>query len=388
MKADRARVILNDRPLRRPWTGVGHYIAQLIAALREHDPELDLLPFYQTYVARGPDAGPRRPPVAPGTRYQPRWPPRLRHVVQDAYNAALGTIGRVGGYQVYHEPNHIPGHWPGAIVTTIHDLSALRCPAWHPPDRVRWYERDFFAALPRSRHFITVSQFSKREMVDLLGIEPDRITVIGLGPRAIFHPRPAQAVAAWLTPHGLPRDYLLYVGTIEPRKNIDGLLAAYAGLPPATRQRVPLLMAGMGGWGRRSAETLVRHHGLDGQVHLLGYVEDEELAYLYAGARALVWPTFYEGFGLPPLECMASGTPVISSNTSSIPEVVGDAGILVDPNDAPQIGRAIARVLDDRQFARSLAARGLERSRTFSWPRAAAGHAAIYRRLANARSEN
>ncbi len=412
MPTGRPRVILNDRALRLPWTGVAHYIAQLIAALAEQDPGIDLLPFYQRYFARwqsapgspwrtepgtscprwrraaqakarGSSGGQYPLPTYPGAGHGRRWPPWLRHVAQDSYNLALKTIGRARGYHVYHEPNHIPAPWPGPIVTTIHDLSVLRSPRWHPPDRVRWYDRDFFAALPRSRHFITVSQFSKHEMVALLGIAPARITPIALAPRPVFGPRPAELVTAWLTRRRLPRDYLLYAGTIEPRKNVDGLLAAYARLPSATRGRFALLMAGASGWGAQTVEALIRRHGLTGQVRVLGYVEDEELAYLYAGARALVWPTFYEGFGLPPLECMASGTPVITSNTSSIPEVVGDAGILVDPHDVSAISDAIRRVLEDRQLAQSLSARGLVRSRKFSWARTAAGHAAIYRQLAD-----
>jgi alpha-1,3-rhamnosyl/mannosyltransferase len=300
--------------------------------------------------------------------------------MQDTYEAAFEAIGSLAGYRLYHEPNHIPCPWHGPVVTTIHDLSVLRHPEWHPADRVRWYERDFLAGLPRTEHFITVSEFTKREMIDLLGVEADRITPIPLGPRAACHPRPPDAVRNWLDAHSLPPNYLLFAGTLEPRKNLGGLLAAYARLPQTCRHRYPLLVAGAGGWGPDQLDELIAHHGLAGQVRPLGYVFDDDLVWLYAGACALVWPTFYEGFGLPPLECMATGTPVITSNAASLPEVVGDAGLLVDPHDEPGLAEAMRRVIEDSSLAATLSEKGLARSCGFSWRRCAVGHAAIYRR--------
>ncbi len=140
--------------------------------------------------------------------------------------------------------------------------------------------------------------------------------------------------------------------------------------------------AGGTGWGGIDLEQLVRTHGLGSQVRLLGYQGDESLALLYAGARALVWPTFYEGFGLPPLEAMATGTPVIAGATSSIPEVVADAGLLVDPHDPAAISAAMQAVLEDRTLADRLNQAGRRRAAEFSWGRCAAEHAALYRRVA------
>lgn len=301
--------------------------------------------------------------------------------MQETYEAAFEAIGSLAGYRLYHEPNNIPAPWHGPIVTTIHDLSVIRYPEWHPADRVRWYERDFLAGLPRAEHFITVSEFTKREMVELLGIEPNRITTVPLAPRATCHPRPQEAARNWLETHGLPPDYLLFVGTLEPRKNVSGLLAAYARLPQDCRRRYPLLIAGAGGWGTERLGEMISRHGVTGQVHPLGYVSDEDLPWLYAGARALVWPTFYEGFGLPPLECMASGTPVIASNAASLPEVVGDAGLLVNPNDEADLTDSMRRVIEDPALAVTLSEKGIARSARFSWRLCAAKHAAIYRRF-------
>jgi alpha-1,3-rhamnosyl/mannosyltransferase len=175
---------------------------------------------------------------------------------------------------------------------------------------------------------------------------------------------------------------LLYAGTIEPRKNVSGLLAAYARLPEAIRRRVPLLIAGGSGWGGETLGHLIDRHHVHREVRVLGYVDDDALAHLYAGAQALVWPTFYEGFGFPPLEAMASGTPVITSNVASLSEVAGDAAVLVDPHDENRLCQAMCRVLEDHVWAESLRARGLARSEQFCWSRCACEHGAVYRRLA------
>ncbi|UCD29236.1 MAG: glycosyltransferase family 4 protein [Planctomycetota bacterium] len=381
MPAKRPRVILNDRALFGPRTGVGHYIAELTAAIGQVDPEINLLAVYQTYFPRRRSKGPFGLSRASAGGPCRRWPWWLRRMAQGTYKQVFKATARLKKCTLYHEPNHIPMPWHGPTITTIHDLSVIRHPEWHPDDRVRWYEQDFNPSLSLSEHFITVSQFSKQEMVELGGIDPQRITPIALAPRAAFYPRPQEEINQWLIGNQLPTEYLIYVGTIEPRKNVEGTLAAYAQLPSTTRKHIPMLIAGAVGWQRESMKSLIEKHRLTQQVRVLGYLNDEALASLYAGARALVWPTLYEGFGLPPLECMASGTPVITSNLSSIPEVTGDAAILIDPADTVQISDAIQKVLEDKQLVQSLTDKGLERSKMFSWARCAAEHATLYRRF-------
>lgn len=380
MPGQSVRVILNDRCLRNAQTGVGRYVTELLAALPKVDPGIDVLAFYRTYIAPGNSQAPGAAAQARAGGSPRRSPEWLRRLLQGGYELAFEATGTLRKYHLYHEPNHIPGPWNGPVVTTVHDLSVLRYPDWHPADRVGWYERELTASLPRSVHFITVSEFTRREMTDLLGISTDRITAIPLGARAAFVPRPADSVRAWLAEHKLPAEYLLFVGTMEPRKNVPGLLAAYAGLSEVQRRRFPLLIAGAGGWGMQPLEEEIEATGLTSQVRLLGYVPDDDLCWLYAGARALVWPTFYEGFGLPPLECMAAGTPVITSNVASLPEVVGDAGLLVDARDLDGFTEAMRQIIEDDKLARELSQRGLARSEAFSWERCAAEHAEIYRR--------
>jgi len=369
------RVILNDRVLLSPRTGVGHYVAELIAGLRAACPDIRLVAPCTQYLAAGrhlAESGECGPPP-------PRRSALGRAVLERAYQQAFRLAGKLHRCALYHEPCHVPGPWGGATLTTVHDLSVLRHPEWHPADRVRWYERHFVAGIERSTHVIAVSEFTKRELVELLGVPAARITVIYNSARRVFSVLPRDEVIARLRAAGLPTEYFLYVGTLEPRKNLDGLLAAYAHLPRPARERFALLVTGPAGWGAGPSGSLVRH--LAGQVRFLGYQDDRALALLYAGARALVWPSFYEGFGCPPLEAMRCGTPVITSNTSSIPEVVGEAAILVDPHQPEQIAAAMQGLMEDSVRAADLGARGLERSARFSWEACAAAHAELYRRF-------
>jgi alpha-1,3-rhamnosyl/mannosyltransferase len=385
------RIILNDRVMWRPATGIGHYITELLGELPAQDADLEVLPACgmllgrwwnrRSRASRPAESGVVQAGGSGNRGHARRVPAWARDGILRAYASAFRVVGRMAGCRVYHEPNHIAMPWPGPVLTTIHDLSALRHPEWHPADRVAWYRREFNAGLARTSHFVAVSQFTRQEMVDLLGMPAERITVVPLAARRIFHPRPAEEVAAFLDRGGWPRDYVLFVGTMEPRKNFERALAAYAALPSGLRERFGLVVVGCTGWGEQDAVGWAARLGVSRHVRFAGYIDDETLAWLYAGARVLLWPSLYEGFGLPVLECMASGTPVISSRTSAIPEVVGEAGVLVDPLEQGQITETLRSVLEDDRLAADLAAKGLARSSLFSWSRCAAQHAQLYRQL-------
>ncbi|HET8551271.1 MAG TPA: glycosyltransferase family 1 protein, partial [Gammaproteobacteria bacterium] len=197
-------------------------------------------------------------------------------------------------------------------------------------------------------------------------------------------PREAQEVHDCLAKHGLTYGhYLLAVGTLEPRKNITSLIRAYEKIPSRVRRRFPLALAGMKGWHYgeigREMEPLVA----TGEIKLLGYLSDDELPQVYAGSCMLVYPSIYEGFGLPPLEAMACGVPVIASNRASLPEVVGDAGILVEPYDIDAIAEAIVGLIDDAHERERRSHAGLERSGDFSWQKCARETMAVYRQALN-----
>ena len=366
------RVLLNDRCAGPQPSGIGHYIAELARAMPAAAPEIA--------IWRPRAALWRAPSSAMGAsqvrRGRPAW--WRRAAAEALYAAALDVAGRLGRFDLYHEPNHIPGPWSGPIVTTVHDLSALRHPAWHPADRVRWYEEGFAAGLERTSRFIAISAFTRDEMVELLGIGTARITVVPLGVREVFRPWTADQLARLRAEQGLPGQYLLFVGTLEPRKNLRLVLEAYARLSHPRRAALPLLIAGGAGWGEDLA-TLVAGHGLGDDVRHLGYVDDGLLAGLYSGAAALVWPSLYEGFGLPPLECAACGTPAIISTAGALVETMGAAGIAVDPYDPAPLTAAIERLCDDEDWQACIRTAGLARAAEFTWEASAAAHADVYR---------
>lgn len=243
-------------------------------------------------------------------------------------------------------------------------------------------QRDMPLAIEKADHIIVVSDASGEALRRWFNVDPARITTTHLAADPRFQPRGVEALTPSLGSLGVtPGGYVLSVGTLEPRKNLPTLFAAYAGLPPALRQRFPLVVAGMKGWGTeglmKSAEVLVQR----GELRLLGYVPDALIPPLYAGAAAFCYPSRYEGFGLPVLEAMASGVPVLTSNRTSLPEVVGDAGVMVDPDDVDGMRERLLQLLDDRAYASDLARLGLARAQTFSWDRCAQETVGVYQKV-------
>ncbi len=263
-------------------------------------------------------------------------------------------------------PGHVlPAVRPRRTLVTIHDLGYRRFPDCHPP-RQRLYLRLSTAWNARVASAILVD--SRATQTDLLaahGVPASRSTVVYPGVGGEFRPRPKAVVDAARSRLGLPERYLLFVGTLQPRKNLIRLLRAHAAVPEAP----DLLIVGRPGW--LSAPILEYAETLKDRVHLLGPMPDEYLPSLLTGATALAIPSLYEGFGIPALEAMACGTPVLASATSSLPEVVGEAGMLVDPLSTDAIAAALRRLCTDAALREDLGRRGRERSRLFTWAAAA-----------------
>ncbi len=379
------KIVVNDRMLRAAKTGVGHYTAQLLAWLPRVAPDLDPVPFHARHIARRQAgiATDRTAPGEPARTRSSRLPWTLRHLLHVGYGLAFRAIARRHGYQLYHEPNHVPIPCRLPTVTTIHDLSVIDHPEWHPADRRAWYATYFERGLRQSARLITVSRFTRDACVGRLNVPADRIDVIPLAPREVFTagPAPDEVREDLRRSLHLPDRFLLFVGTIEPRKNLLTLLEAYARLDAKTRSHHPLVIVGMQGWGDEALETQARQLGIEHTVHLAGYLTDDRLAPLYQMAHALVFPSLYEGFGLPPLEAMACGCPVVASTAASLPEVVGDAALTGEPTDPAQLAEAIGRLIDDQDLRADLIAKGRRRAAEFSWQRTAEAHADVYRRV-------
>lgn len=378
------KILVNGTPLLAPLTGIGQYIRHLFGAMDKLE-EADIRMYYGTHCEQGM----KLPSVASsqiarrGYGLLRRFVPQPRTVKKLAERALFTYHTRGGmGNVLYHEPNFVPLPYGGPLVLTVCDMSCFDHPETHPEERVRLMQRDMPAAVERADHIIVISEASGEALRKWFNVDSNRITNTYLAADARFQPSSADVLAPALARLGLsPGGYILSVGTLEPRKNLTTLFAAYAGLPDTLRQRFPLAVAGMKGWHTeglmKSAEELVRR----GELRLLGYVADDLIPPLYAGAAAFCYPSRYEGFGLPVLEAMASGVPVVTSNTTSLPEVVGKAGLMVDPDDVDGMREQLRRLLEDRAYADDLGQSGLLRSKLFSWDRCARETFSVYEKV-------
>jgi len=280
-----------------------------------------------------------------------------------------------------HSPHYtMPVSHPAPSVVTFCDMTFVLHPELHQRAK-----RVFFPAMMRwsARHadrLITISESTGDDLVRLWGIDPDRVTAIPLAAGAEYRPAGPEAVAAVSARYGVrPGGYVLYVGVLEPRKNVDVLVAAFGRLAGRFPD-LDLVIAGKPGWMYDRIFTQVESLGLRQRVKFPGYVPQDDLPALYAGARVFVYPSQYEGFGLPVLEAMRCGAPVITSNVSSMPEIAGDAALLVEPRDEGGLSEALARRAYDPAFAGELARRGAERATGFTWERCASETLEVYHR--------
>ena len=255
-------------------------------------------------------------------------------------------------------------------VCTFHDLIPLDHPEWFNHRFAQWYQWLLPRLAKRVRRIIAISEFTKQRIVDLLGVSPRKVAVIPNGVDARFSPRLEEEMEAARKVLGIGRaPYLLCVGSLEPRKNLGRLLAAWHKAQTAAPDEMVLVVAG-GSANLRVFES-AEFGTVPPRVHFTGYVSDEFLPSLYSGAVALLYPSLYEGFGLPPLEAMACGTPVVTSRNTSMPEVVGGAALLVDPFDIDSIAAAILQVVSSASLRDTLSAKGLVQAARFTWESAA-----------------
>jgi glycosyltransferase involved in cell wall biosynthesis len=271
-------------------------------------------------------------------------------------------------------------------VVTVYDLSFAVFPdLFRGPNQVylRWFTR---RSVKRARRVIAISEHTRRDVHRLYGVPLDRIDVAEPGVDARFQPLPRDEVEVFRRERHLPDRFFLYLGTLEPRKNLARLIEAFAQL---TTDHCSLILAGGTGWLVEELFAKVKSLGLESRITFTGYVPGDELPLWYNAATAFVYPSRYEGFGIPPLEAMACGTPVVTSNAASLPEVMGDAGLTVDPDDVPGLARAMRRVWDDAALRADLSRRGVERARGFTWEATARATLESYRRaLGNGVSQN
>ncbi|PTN37565.1 glycosyltransferase family 1 protein [Desulfonatronum sp. SC1] len=384
-------LLLTDALRDTPLTGIGRYVLELARGLRSH-PGLNSVRFF---AGRGWVADPCRPfaekteacmgKVGPLQSLRKALPWRC---LQDRVSFGLKKVSfwtknRRAATPVQHGPNFLLLPYSGPSVVTIHDLSFIHYPEYHPRERLALLDRELPKTLRRADHILTISEFVRREIIQILGVSPSRISVSTMGVAPAFHPMPEERTRPTLKELGLEHGrYLLCVATREPRKNLARLLTAFSGLPARLKSAFPLVLAGTGGWLTEDLERLIQPLEHSGLVRRLGYVPEPSLPALVAGAGGLAMPSFYEGFGLPVLEAMACGVPVLTADRASLPEVAGDAAILVNPEDEQAIREGLDRLLTDEPFRLAARVRGLRQAARFTWSACVDQTVRVYQQVA------
>jgi glycosyltransferase involved in cell wall biosynthesis len=370
------RVAFDGRIIRDQMTGIGRYSLDLLRGF-----VAARLPIHITVLAPT-DIAPDHPLGSLPASAQP--PTEIGLLPVAVPRTSIQQHLRIGSlllgieHDLYHYPHFdVPLGGPRPILITVHDLKYVRHPEllrnWARAAYLRWMMRRGTRA---AAGIIAVSEATRADVCELMRIPPERVFPVHEASGSLPIPDP-QGLARL----GLEPGYFLFVGERRPHKNLARLIEAYARLRGRAAAVPPLVVVGHPWSADRSAEQAIERHRLAPSVRLLDRVADGELAALYGGARAMVLPSLYEGFGIPLLEAMGAGTPVVTSNVSSMPEIAGDAALLVDPFDVESIAGAMARLLEDQVLARRLAARGRERAKQFSWERAARETFAVYARV-------
>ncbi|MFZ6649781.1 glycosyltransferase family 4 protein [Undibacterium sp. TJN25] len=376
-------VVLSIEAVRPPLAGIGRYAWELASRLPAHadiesvrymaDGLWKRLPKLNVNNATDPRTG-GEPAGDQGDSLKAR----LRHQLGQS-PLLSGLYGKLVPYVaksnlrgikdgIFHGPNYVLPESKMASVVTLHDLSVLRYPQWHPQARVRRMRAAMPVAVRRADLVITDSLATRLEVLEEFRLGPEQVVAVPLGVDTQFHPRTRAQAEEVMAHFGLHyQQYSFFVSTIEPRKNLLNLLAAYRDLPAELRQQYPLVLVGSRGWNSDEIHAKIVRGQQEGWLNYLGYVEDWYLPVLYAACRLFVYPSYYEGFGLPIAEAMASGVPVLTSNCSSMPEVADGAAWLVEPDDVVSIRDGLAVALQDDAWREQAISKGLRRAAQLTW---------------------
>lgn len=376
------KVILSVDPVRFPLTGIGRYAYELAKGLQDSG-EIEELRFLS------------------GTRFLSGLPEpsdssdrthKLKRLVQSS-GLAMETYRRLmpllkksslKEYKdfIYHGPNFFLPPFPGRKVATFHDLSPFKWADCFDPAKVKYLQTELCMTLNTADALITDSEFIRYEIAEFAGWPLEKIHAIPLAAGPEFKPRTDSEAGRVLERYGLGyKGYSLFVGTIEPRKNISRLLEAYSLLPRSVRQRWPLVITGYQGWKSDDIHDQIKKADSEGWARYLGFLPAEELPLLYSASRLVVFPSLYEGFGLPVLEAMQSGVPVVCSNRASIPEVAGNAALMFDALDIEEIADCIQIMLLDDRTREDYREAGQKRARSYTWQACCSATLDVYKTL-------
>jgi glycosyltransferase involved in cell wall biosynthesis len=367
------KLVLSVEALSPNLTGIGRYAWELAQRLPQHALLQDVRFYRNGQWIKQPAHLLEAPSPIHNVR-KPRFklPRRMRD-----WGMSIACHG-----SVFHGPNFFLPACADKGVITVHDLSVFKFPETHPADRIKQFERDFSRSVAQAEHVITDSQTTRAEVMAFTGLPASRVTAVPLGVSAAFIPMANQDIAQPLTNYGLvPGAYALCVSTLEPRKKVGQLLAAWRLLPQGLRKAYPLVLAGTNGWLSQILQDEIRQGELQGWVKRLGYVPEHDLPLLYAGAALFVYPSTYEGFGLPPIEAMACGVPVVVSDQSCMPEVTQGAALMANPDNVDDFCQTLEKGLTDSGWRQSAIIAGQRVAATYTWQRCVDETVAVYQQL-------
>ena len=376
-------VALNAYFWDKPNTGSGQYTRQLVSRLRRLAPEVALSLVYPQLPGGPPPAD---VPDGVGVHVMPLRPGHLGKVLfeQRGFPAACRRLGATLAHVPYFGP---PLRSPAPLVVTVHDLTTLLVPEYRRGRRARLYNALVSAAARGADHVLTDSEASRADILSHLGLAAPDVTVVYLGVGPEYTPPGSNSLVdmAVRRKYDLPDFYILYLGGYETHKNVVTLLHAYTFVAGALGEEYPLLLAGRkpdsASANFPDYDGLIERAGLSRFVRWIGYVDEADKPLLYRGAEAFVFPSRHEGFGLPPLEAMACGTPVVVSDCGSLPEVIGPAGFAIDPDDARSMAGAIIALVMDEHQAADLRRAGPQQAAQFTWERTARATLAVYKKV-------
>ena len=374
------RVGIDGYPLAEPRTGVGHYTLELARALAHISPadQFELVspkPFERTALAEleRSHLGNLRATNPRASSIRGHW-----------WSVGLPLYARRAAFDLFHGTNFDVPLWhrkKRRRVVTIHDLAALLHPEKHRTRLVRRSRLRLPLVVRIADMIITPTDSVKREVCRHLSVPTEKVTAIHLAARGSFQPLSFSETAPVRQRLGIEDEFLLFVGTLEPRKNLLTLLQAYARIVGQSSRRPQLVIAGGEGWLMNDAFAFMRNSAISERLRLTGYLSDDDLRALYSSCRVFIYPSVYEGFGLPPLEAMACGAPVIAGRIPSLQETLGGAARLVEPLDSEALARSILEVIEDEDQRQKLKAAGLEQAAKFSWEQTARATLEVYRSL-------
>lgn len=355
--------------------GIGRYTRNLIRALAEKESRYQ----YTLFVAGGWSEEDRMRPWPANFRLRSvplsdRW----MHVLWQRLRLPVPIQAIIGPLDLFHSPDFVlPPTGRTPAILTVHDLSFMRVPQYFVPGFRQYLQSAVSRAAQRARHILADSASTRRDLIELMSIESNRVSVLYPGVEARFRPvRDNAELAKIRSQYKLPERFILGLSTLQPRKNFDGLIKAFRILLAEREDTLRigdlhLVIVGGKGWMYEETMALVQGYGLEQRIHFPGFANDSDLPAIYSLAEVFAFPSWYEGFGIPVLEAMACGVPVVAADNSSLPEAVGDAGLLVDAADIHALAEALAQLLTDQLLRARLIQNGYQQAQRFSWEEAA-----------------